>query len=79
MQNSNIDKISVPSFQFTSDVDTNLRKIFKLIHKSKYNFEKFIIKEQTFQLRSVSNIHPEKFISNYSSYPLLYTRPFGEY
>ena len=69
MQNSNIDKISVPSFQFTSDVDTNLHKIFKLIHKSKLYFERFIIKEQTFQLRSVSNIHPEKFISNYSSYP----------
>ena len=69
MQNSNIDKISVPSFQFTSDVDTNLHKIFKLIHKSKLYFERFIIKEQTFQLRSVSNIHPEKFISHYSSYP----------
>ena len=51
MQNSNIDKISVPSFQFTSDVDTNLHKIFKLILKSKLHFEKFIIKEQTFQLK----------------------------
>lgn len=69
MQNSNTHNISVPSFQFTSDVNRNLHNIFKLIHKSKLYFENFIIKEQTFQLKSVSNIHPKKFISNYSSYP----------